>query len=278
MFDRRNAPMIRAAYVLDPQASCPVAAGDVGEWLDSTDSLVKRRNADGTDTVLSQGGSTLPAFLAKAATTAALAGSPVYDNGTAGVGATLTRGTNGALAAQDGVTLAAGDVLLVKDQAAAEQNGLYVVTVLGAAGAKYVLTRIAQFCEAATMLDGTIVMVQQGTVAADLNYRLTGTVTTVGTTAATFVLQPVTQLKIATFRSVGAAAPGAVFTGLNGAGAVTLTGAKVGDKVVLLVNLTDATDGSGSFEATVTVADQLQQSSGSNLSAKKFAVLLLSQS
>lgn len=50
------------------------------------------------------------AVTVRAATTAALAGSPVYANGSSGVGATLTRGTNGVLAAQDGITLTAGDL------------------------------------------------------------------------------------------------------------------------------------------------------------------------
>lgn len=70
----------------------------------------------------------------------------------------------------------------------------------------------------------------------------------------------------------------AVFTGHNGTGAVTLTGTKVGDKVLMLVDLTDSTDGSASFEATITVNDQIQQTSASNLSAKTFTILWLVQS
>jgi hypothetical protein len=75
-----------------------------------------------------------------------------------------------------------------------------------------------------------------------------------------------------------AALNGLVFTGAAAAGACTLTGAKVGDKVVSLVNLTDATNDKANFEATITVADQIQQSSASNLSAKKFAVMLVVKS
>jgi hypothetical protein len=71
---------------------------------------------------------------------------------------------------------------------------------------------------------------------------------------------------------------GLVFTGAAAAGACTLTGAKVGDKVVSLVNLTDAADAKSSFEAIITVADQIQQSSASNLSSKKFHVLLVVKS
>ncbi len=65
------------------------------------------------------------------------------------------------------------------------------------------------------------------------------------------------------------------FTGHSGAGACTLTGALVGDVVLGVANMTDGGDASASFEGTVTVADQIQQSSASNLSAKHFALLSL---
>ncbi len=68
----------------------------------------------------------------RVATTTILADSPTYDNGTGGVGATLTGGGNQALGDIDGVTMVAADRLLVKDQAAALQNGIYDVTNLGA--------------------------------------------------------------------------------------------------------------------------------------------------
>lgn len=66
-----------------------------------------------------------------------------------------------------------------------------------------------------------------------------------------------------------------VITGSNGAGACTATGLKVGDKVVSVTNLTTPADAASSFEGTVTVADQIQQSSASNLSASKFLVLVV---
>lgn len=68
------------------------------------------------------------------------------------------------------------------------------------------------------------------------------------------------------------------FTGKNGAGACTLTGAKVGDKVAGVVNITDGGDASADFEATITVVDQIQQSAVGDLSTKKFAVLLVVKS
>lgn len=69
-------------------------------------------------------------------------------------------------------------------------------------------------------------------------------------------------------------------SGHNGAGALTCTGAKVGDKVLMAhiygaSPTTTATDG---IEATVTVADQVQQTDVANLSAGKFDILLLALS
>lgn len=76
----------------------------------------------------------------RAATTGTLPAC-TYANGSSGQGATLTGNANGALAAQDGVTLVAGEYLLVKDQASALQNGIYTVTQVGTAGTPFILTR-----------------------------------------------------------------------------------------------------------------------------------------
>lgn len=76
----------------------------------------------------------------RASTTAALP-AVTYNNGASGVGATLTANANGTLPAQDGVTLIVGNRFLVKDQAAALQNGIYTVTSVGSGGTPFVLTR-----------------------------------------------------------------------------------------------------------------------------------------
>lgn len=94
-----------------------------------------------------------------AATTGVLPNTPTYS---AGAG-TLTAGANAALAAQDGVTLAVGDDLLVKDQASTFQNGIYTVTVIGSGAAAWVLTRRADSSTATELSDATVI-VQGGTV------------------------------------------------------------------------------------------------------------------
>lgn len=69
-----------------------------------------------------------------------------------------------------------------------------------------------------------------------------------------------------------------VFTGRNGAGAITLTGARVGDKVSALINMTSPADAKANFESVITVDNQIQQSSASDLTASKFLVELSLQS
>lgn len=86
----------------------------------------------------------LPKDAVRASTTAALPAC-TYDNGASGVGATLTGDANGALAAQDGVTLVADDRLLVQHQVDAFENGIFVVTDPGDGSNPFVLTRATDF-------------------------------------------------------------------------------------------------------------------------------------
>lgn len=60
-----------------------------------------------------------------------------------------------------------------------------------------------------------------------------------------------------------------IATGNNGAGAITIAGAKVGDHVELVL-LSTFVDATASFESTVTVAGQVQQTSASNLSGNTY--------
>jgi hypothetical protein len=133
-----------------------------------------------------------PKDTADLATTAALPAN-TYANGTAGVGATLTGNANGALSV-DSVAVAAGDILLVKNEAAGEHNGLYVVSNAGSAGAPYVLTRHASM-DSANEFSGAFVPVgSDGTVNANTLWLANpSTPVTVGTTTI-----PFTQLNSAT--------------------------------------------------------------------------------
>lgn len=67
------------------------------------------------------------------------------------------------------------------------------------------------------------------------------------------------------------------FDGINGAGACTAAGAVVGDKVLYVAGLTGGALGNAnaSFEATVTVIDQIQQSAVGDLSSNDYLAVLL---
>lgn len=124
-----------------------------------------------------------------AATTGALP-AVTYNNGTAGLGATLTANANGAIPAQDGVTLVLNDRLLVKDQATQLENGIYELTQIGDAGTPFILTRTTDFDENPNsqgfdeITDGAFTFVEQGTVNAGKGYvQITDDPITIGTTS-----------------------------------------------------------------------------------------------
>lgn len=121
------------------------------------------------------------------ATTGALPSS-VYSNGTNGVGATLTGSANGALGSIDGVSIAAtGLRILVKNQANAFENGIYVVTTLGDASTKFVITRASDFNSSANISSGAFTFIEQGTIQSDTGWVLTTDgLITVGTTGLDF--------------------------------------------------------------------------------------------
>ena len=81
----------------------------------------------------------------------------------------------------DGITLATGDRILLKDQSTGSENGIYTVNASGAP------TRATDFDADSEVTGGTFFFVEEGTVNADNGFVMTndGTVT-VGTTALTF--------------------------------------------------------------------------------------------
>ena len=122
-----------------------------------------------------------------AATTANL--DATYSNGTGGVGATLTANANGALVV-DGHTLNANERVLVKNQTAGLENGIYAVTATGDISNPWVLTRAtdADNSPSGELSYGDFTFVQQGSTNAGFGYivNTTGTIT-IGTTAISYV-------------------------------------------------------------------------------------------
>ncbi len=91
-----------------------------------------------------------------------LPNTPTYANGTAGVGATLTAGSNTTLTV-DGTTANLSDVVLVKNEAAAANDGIYTVTAAGSGSVPWVLTRATYFDQAAEMKAGSYTLITAGT-------------------------------------------------------------------------------------------------------------------
>lgn len=98
-----------------------------------------------------------PNVIVRLATTAAL---PACTAAGAGVGKTLTANANGALSV-DSQPVALNDRVLVKNQAATGDNGVYVVTAIGDAGTRFVLVRAIDFDETTELAVGDIVAVGQ---------------------------------------------------------------------------------------------------------------------
>jgi len=111
----------------------------------------------------------------RAATTTNLSAN--YNNGTLGVGATLTADTNRAFTTLDGVTNWAVTSppmgILVKNQTNPAHNGRYNLTTLGSGSEPWVLTKCA-LCDESDEIPGAYVFVSEGTL-----YAGTGWVQTV---------------------------------------------------------------------------------------------------
>jgi hypothetical protein len=123
------------------------------------------------------------------ATTAALA-TVTYNNGSSGVGATLTATANGALTV-DSVTPSVGNRILVKNQVSALQNGVYTVTTVGNGSTPFVLTRATDMNTSGSGYNqinaGNYFLITAGTVNTNTSWvQTTALPITVGTTGLVF--------------------------------------------------------------------------------------------
>lgn len=165
--------------------------GNTQAWLwptvDAQQGDVLTTDGNGTLT-FAPGGSvdTSNAISVMVATTTILPGAPSYANGVSGVGATLTRTGNGAIGSIDGVALGLGDRLLVKNQVATLQNGVYEVTDAGSGGTPYILTRTTDSDEDVEF-DDQVVVPTQGTTQANQIFGQTTQTPTIGTDPIVYV-------------------------------------------------------------------------------------------
>jgi hypothetical protein len=105
-----------------------------------------------------------------------------YDNGTGGVGATLTNAGAQAILSLDGEVLVVGDRVLVKDQTATLQNGIYTVTNIGSVSTNWVLTRAVDADnQPGNELNSAAIFVTEGSIHASLSYVQTTANVVIGT-------------------------------------------------------------------------------------------------
>ena len=112
----------------------------------------------------------------------AIAGGGVYWKEPVRVASTANIDLSSALvngATIDGVTVATGDRILVKNQSTASQNGIYDVVASGAASR-------SSDCDTADELNGAAVFVKEGSAASDQGYIQTATVSTIDSDTVTW--------------------------------------------------------------------------------------------
>ena len=129
-----------------------------------------------------------------AATTANLAAF-TYNNGAAGVGATITMNAVGAFPNQDGVAMnTVGKKLLVKNAANAAHRGVYEMTTAGTGGVAAVWTRMTN-SDSAGELYPQVVIVAAGTVnKSKVFVQTNAALATIGTDAITYGTAPAPNL------------------------------------------------------------------------------------
>jgi len=166
-------------------------------------------------------------------TTATLSGT--YANGASGVGATLTNNSTQVALTIDGVLTQVADRVLVKDQTAELQNGVYTVTVVGDGSTNWELTRATDYDTAAEIIAGTLVPVSDGTVNGGSIWLQTATVSTVGTDSVVFseFAQPSsTYVTIATNQAITGAKTFSNNVVLSGSSTLDLNGSTAVDGII----------------------------------------------
>jgi hypothetical protein len=138
--------------------------------------------------------------------TAAALPANTYANGASGIGATLTANAFGALSV-DGVAVSVNDRIIVKNEAAAANNGIYTVSATGSGAANYVLVRAVDF-DKGSEIPGSFSFVELGGQGGSVWVCSNTTAPTLGSTSITF-----TQLS----------GPGTI----TGSGGITVTGNNV---------------------------------------------------
>lgn len=109
----------------------------------------------------------------------------IYNNGTNGFGATLTKASNGSIGTIDNATVAVGNRILLRAQTDPKENGIYTITALGSGSTPWQITRAtdADNNPSGELLTGDFCFVTSGATNGSKGFILntTGTIT-IGTT------------------------------------------------------------------------------------------------
>lgn len=157
----------------------------------------------------------------------------------------------------DGLTLVAGDRILVAAQSTAAQNGIYVVGTVGGGTANW--TRATDFAVTSptTIIpNGSMFCVDAGTIGANRVYKLTnaGSIA-VGSTGLTFsVVYPEARPQAATTRSgpgaVALTAPTCLFTSSGAGDALTVADGSYVGQHINIVHIVKGSSGTGVITQT----------------------------
>lgn len=184
-----------------------------------------------------------------------------YNNGSSGVGATITL-TVAAILVLDGYTPALNDRLLIKNETAGNRpyNGIYKLTTLGTVLVNAVLTRTTDFNTAEDGIDGAHVFVQNGSTQANTEwYCSTNASITFGTTNISF-----SQFTGATYTAdeLTLHLSGTTFSALKVPNALTV------DNTTLALSSGTTYDGSAALTASVKDAGITLAKTGTNIWTK----------
>jgi hypothetical protein len=119
-------------------------------------------------------------------------GSVTYNNGSSGVGATITKTSPFATLAIDGANPSVGQRILVKNETSGQYNGIYTVTSVGSGSVGWILTRATDYDQVGSGVNeiapGDTTFIISGTANAGTQWiQTTDFPITIGTTPITFV-------------------------------------------------------------------------------------------
>jgi len=176
-----------------------------------------------------------------------------YDNGVAGVGATLINNAPPAAFSVDLYSPTINQRVLVKNQTNQEENGVYDLTTVGDGAINWVLTRSADFDTPVNINDSGLIAVLYGSTQTGTGWLRGTTVTTIGTDPISFIQfgQPLLSLPL----SLDKGGTGANLTPING-GLVYSTLSQL-DIAATTPNAIATTDGFGTPTITTSLPSGL---------------------